>query len=446
MNAPDKSDEAEATSAPSPAQVAKQAASSPLHFPPEALKDAEKWGRVEEGAVYVKDGDEEREVGPASGEDPLAFYASKYLRLMDKVKSFSSYLDGEDLRNRDIFSKLKDLSAAVKDPKAVGDLQALRAAFEEAKAKADSVAEENRQKYSEAIAKSVEAHQKIAEAAEALAASINSSTNWKQMGQKFQDLFEEWKAAQSSDARGSNREVEALWTRFAAARSEFNRRRREWVKAKIAKKGEAKAAKEKIVEKAEALSSTTDWASGSKAFPKLMDEWKRAGRADREDDDALWERFKAASDRFYSSRNREEGEEVGEDEKKNLEAKRALLEKAEKLVPIKSTDDLKEVRRQLEAIEKEWDAIGRVPRDEARRCEDRLKRVEDQVEASERMEWKRTDPRPQERKQLLIDQLSSKIDMLDKDIASAEGDKKKKLEEEKKEKEVWLKALQDMKD
>ena len=444
MNAPDKSDEAEVPSAPSPAQVAKQAVSSPLHFPPEALKNAEKWGRVEGGSVYVDDGGEEREVGPAAAEDPLAFYAAKYLRLMDKIKAFSSSLDGGDLRNRDIFSKLKDLSASVKDPKAVGDMQALRAAFEGAKAKADLVVEENRQKYSEAIAKSIEEHQKIAEAAEALAASINSSTNWKQMGQKFQDLFEEWKAAQSADAKGSNKEVEALWTRFAAARSEFNRKRREWVKAKIAKKGEAKAAKEKIVEKAEALSSTTDWAAGSKAFAKLMDEWKKAGRADREDDDALWERFKAASDRFYDSRNRE-GEEVGEDEKKNLEAKRALLEEAEKLVPIKSTDDLKEVKRKLEAIEKKWDAIGRVPRDEVRRCEERLKKVEDQVEASERMEWKRTDPRPQERKQLLISQLQSKIDMLSQDIDRAQGDEKKKLEEEKREKEVWLKTLQDMK-
>ncbi|MBO6003777.1 MAG: DUF349 domain-containing protein [Aeriscardovia sp.] len=445
MNAPDKSDEAGVSSAPSPAQVAKQAASSPLHFPPEALKEAEKWGHVEGGSVYVDDGGEEREVGPAASEDPLAFYAAKYLRLMDKIKSFSSSLDGEDLRNRNIFSRLKDLSSSVKDPKAVGDMQALRSAFEEAKAKADSVIESNRQKHSEAIAKSVEEHQKIAEAAEALAASINSSTNWKQMGQKFQDLFEEWKAAQSADARGSNKEVEALWTRFAAARSEFNRRRREWVKAKIAKKSEAKAAKEKIVEKAEALSSTTDWASGSKAFAKLMDEWKKAGRADREDDDALWEKFKAASDRFYNSRNRE-GEEMGEDEKKNLEAKRALLEEAEKLVPIKSTDDIKEVKRKLEAIEKEWDTIGRVPRDEVRRCEERLKKVEDQVEASERMEWKRTDPRPAERKQLLISQLQSKIDMLDKDIEHAQGDEKEKLEEEKKEKEVWLKTLQNMKD
>ncbi|MBQ1427264.1 MAG: DUF349 domain-containing protein, partial [Aeriscardovia sp.] len=207
----------------------------------------------------------------------------------------------------------------------------------------------------------------------------------------------------------------------------------------------AKAAKEKIVEKAEALSSSTDWAAGSKAYGKLMDEWKKAGRASREDDDALWERFKAASDRFYSSRDRQ-GEEMEEDEKKNLEAKRELLEKAEKLVPIKSTDDIKEVKRKLEAIEKEWDSIGKVPRAEVRRCEERLKKVEDQVEASERMEWKRTDPRPAERKQLLINQLTAKIKMLDEDISKAQGDEKNKLEEEKKEKEVWLKTLQDMKD
>lgn len=445
MNAPDKSDETQVSSTPSPAQVAKQAASSALHFSPEALKEAEKWGRVEGETVYVDDGGQSREVGPAGSSDALAFYASRYLRLMDKIKAFSSSLDEGELKNRDIFSKLKDLSAAVKDPKAVGNMQALRDAFEAAKSKADSVIEENRQKYSEAIAKSVAAHQKIVEQAEALSSSIGPSTNWKQMGQEFQDLFEEWKTAQSADAKGANKEIEALWARFAAARSEFNRRRKEWVKAKIAKKNEAKAAKEKIVEQAEALSSSTDWASASKAYGKLMDEWKKAGRASREDDDALWERFKAASDRFYNSRDRQ-GEEMEEDEKKNLEAKRALLEQAEKLVPIKSTDNIKEIKHKLETIEKEWDSIGKVPRAEVRRCEERLRRVEDQVEASERMEWKRTDPRPAARKQLLIDQLNSKIKMLDEDIDKAQGDEKKKLEEEKKEKEVWLKTLQGMKD
>lgn len=445
MNAPDQSDETQVSSTPSPAQVARQAASSALHFSPEAIKDAEKWGRVEGEMVYVDDGGENREVGPASSPDPLAFYASRYLRLMDKIKAFSSSLDEGELKNRDIFAKLKELSAALKEPKSVGDMQALRSAFDSVKAKADSVIEANRQKYSEAIAKSVAAHQKIAEKAEALVSSIGSSTNWKQMSQQFQDLFEEWKAAQSSNVKGANKEVEALWTRFAAARSEFNRKRKEWVKAKIAKKNEAKAAKEKIAEKAEALSSSTDWASASKTYGKLMDEWKKAGRASREDDDALWERFKAASDRFYSSRDRQ-GEEMEEDEKKNLEAKRELLEKAEKLVPIKPTDDIREVKRKLKAIEKEWDSIGKVPRAEVRRCEERLKKVEDQVEASERMEWKRTDPRPAERKQLLINQLTAKIKMLDEDISKAQGDEKNKLEEEKKEKEVWLKTLQDMKD
>ncbi|MBQ1427937.1 MAG: DUF349 domain-containing protein, partial [Aeriscardovia sp.] len=189
MNAPDKSDETQVSSTPSPAQVAKQAASSALHFSPEAIKDAEKWGRVEGETVYVDDGGENREVGPASSPDPLAFYASRYLRLMDKIKAFSSSLDEGELKNRDIFAKLKELSAAVKDPKSVGDMQALRSAFDSVKAKADSVIEANRQKYSEAIAKSVAAHQKIAEEAEALVSSIGSSTNWKQMSQQFQDLF-----------------------------------------------------------------------------------------------------------------------------------------------------------------------------------------------------------------------------------------------------------------
>ena len=42
-----------------------------------------------------------------------------------------------------------------------------------------------------------------------------------------------------------------------------------------------------------------DWTPTAGAFKRLMDEWRRAGRAGRQDDDALWERFKAAQDAFH---------------------------------------------------------------------------------------------------------------------------------------------------
>ena len=54
--------------------------------------------------------------------------------------------------------------------------------------------------------------------------------------------------------------------------------------------------KERLCERAEELSDSTDWTATSAEFRKLLTEWKAAGRATRDVDDALWRRFKAAQD------------------------------------------------------------------------------------------------------------------------------------------------------
>ena len=58
-----------------------------------------------------------------------------------------------------------------------------------------------------------------------------------------------------------------------------------------------------IVVEAEALSTSKDWGPTAGAFKRLMQDWKRAGRASRADDDALWKRFKAAQDAFFNAKD-----------------------------------------------------------------------------------------------------------------------------------------------
>ena len=57
--------------------------------------------------------------------------------------------------------------------------------------------------------------------------------------------------------------------------------------------------KEKLVEEAESLAHSTEWANTAQHFRDLMRQWKAAGRAQRETEDKLWERFKTA---LYSER------------------------------------------------------------------------------------------------------------------------------------------------
>ena len=126
--------------APSPAAFAKKA---PQHTAPAAastgfsdadVKAAEAFGRVaDDGTVFVKDGEEEREVGQfpdVSKEEALALYARRYLDLKAKLDLFANKLKSNGVKSREIDETIKALSEETEQPAVVGDLAALKAQFE----------------------------------------------------------------------------------------------------------------------------------------------------------------------------------------------------------------------------------------------------------------------------------------------------------------------------
>ena len=106
----------------------------------------------------------------------------------------------------------------------------------------------------------------------------------------------------------------------------------------------AKAAKEAIIAEAEEIKDSTAWVETSRKFNELMDRWKKAGRAGRRDDDALWARFRAAADTFFNARQADR-EQISSSEKENLAKKEELLTKAEALVPVKDEKAAKQLAR-----------------------------------------------------------------------------------------------------
>ena len=106
-----------------------------------------------------------------------------------------------------------------------------------------------------------------------------------------------------------------------------------------------------------------------------MDRWKKAGRAGRNEDDALWAKFREAADTFFNARQADR-DQINSSEKENQAAKEALLVKAEALVPVKTDAEAKKARQELAKIQEEWDQIGYVPRDAMRRIEGRLDAVD----------------------------------------------------------------------
>ncbi len=75
--------------------------------------------------------------------------------------------------------------------------------------------------------------------------------------------------------------------------------------------------------------SSTDWGATGAAFRDLLTEWKAVGRAAKDVDDTLWQRFKAAQDTFFAARNAATAERDAEF-RANADAKEALLRRGRK--------------------------------------------------------------------------------------------------------------------
>jgi hypothetical protein len=400
------------------------------------------WGRVDDdGTVYVRDGDGERVVGQypdATPEEALAYYERKYTELAGQVALLEQRARG-GAKATDIAKAVAHLSESVATANAVGDLASLRGRLEKL---GGSVGELTEKQTAEARAASEEAlaeREQIVAAAETLAAQDPARVQWKQTTAELDALFARWQAAQKDGPRIPKAEGDALWKRFRAARSTLDAHRKAFFAELDDQHKEARARKQTLVERAEALAP-----KGSAAIPdyrRLLDDWKLAGRAGKKADDALWARFKAAGDLLYAAKAEADAVE-NEEFAGNLEQKLELLTEAEQLLQVTDRD---RARKALTDIQRRWDAIGKVPRDSVRTVEDRLRKVEAHVRKLDDDHWKRSDPEKQARAEGLAGQLAASIDKLERelDAAKAAGDKRKIAEAEDKlaAQRVWLSAI-----
>lgn len=403
-----------------------------------AMEEASKFGRVDsEGHVYVKDGETEREVGQYPDgipTNPLALYTRRFLDLQAQVDLAGARMPS--LKSSDIDATLKSLDEALVEPMAVGNLESLRERVKELHEQGTARKEELAKEREIARGKALEERTKIVESAEKIAAQSPERTQWKQSGERLRALLESWKDAQRKGPRLDKATEDALWKRFSTARTSFDRHRKAFFSQLDNKRAEVKAKKEALIKRAEELSSSTDWNGTSAAYRNLMNEWKAVGRASRKDDDALWERFRAAQQGFFDARNAANAM-TDSQERENLIVKEKLLEQAKALLPIK---DLEAAKAAYRNILDKWDEAGRVPRGDLQRLENGLRSVEEAISKTEKDLWNKTNPETKARAEGLVNQLEEKIAEIEEKIskAKAAGKSTKKLEEDLNARKVWL--------
>ena len=349
--------------------------------------DPHQFGRVDDdGTVWLISGAGERVIGSwQAGDREAAFahFGRRFDDLATEVTLMEERLASGSGDARKIKAHASELAEALPTAAVLGDIDALAARLTSIAEHAEAAVAAERSRREEHRATQTARKEALVAEAEELAAN---STQWKAAGDRFRAILDEWKTISGVDRKVDD----ALWKRYSAAREAFNRRRGSHFADLDRERMGIRQAKERLCERAEELSDSTDWTATSAEFRKLLTEWKAAGRATREVDDALWRRFKAAQDVFFTARNAVTAEKDAEF-RANATAKEALLAEAEKL----DTSNHDAARAALRAITEKWDKIGKVPRERSAELERRLRAVEKKVRDAGDVGW--SDPQAQAR-------------------------------------------------
>ncbi|MEP6462562.1 MAG: DUF349 domain-containing protein [Frankiaceae bacterium] len=337
------------------------------------------WGRIApDGTVYVRTADGERVIGSwyaGTPEEGIAYFALRYADLATEVAILAKRLATDAAHAKAVSEAAARIRASLPEARVIGDLDELdRQLGVVAEQAQDRLAEHRAARASERAAATA-AKQALVEEAE----RISVGNDWKTAGDRLRGIVDEWRAI-----KGAEKAAETdLWRRFAAARDGFTRRRSEHFAALDKQRKASVARKKELIDVAESLSDSEDWAATATRYRELLTEWKAAGRGAKDADDALWARFRAAQDAFFTRRSAMHAEKDA-GLRRNREAKEALLAEAEALVP---ATDLPGAQRTMRDLLERWTAAGRAPREAEPALERRLEAVQDRVRDAADARW-----------------------------------------------------------
>jgi hypothetical protein len=380
------------------------------------------WGRVDDdGTVYVKTADGERSVGQypeGTPEEALAFFTERYDALAFEVDLLEQRIRSGVMSPEEATASVRTVQTQVAEANAVGDLASLAARLEALGPVLETQREARKAERAQRTAESKASKEKIVAEAEKLA----EGSDWRNGANRMRELLDEWKALPRID-RASD---DALWRRFSTARTAYTRRRKSHFSEQHEKRDAARAIKERLATEAEELAGSTDWGPTAGRYRDLMRDWKAAGPAPREVDDALWKRFRGAQDAFFGARDAAAAEQ-DQEFAANAQVKEGILAEAEALLPVTDLDAAKKAFRD---IADRWDAAGKVPRDRMKELEGRIRKVEQEIRGVEEDQWKRSDPEKSARADDMVAKLEAAIADVEADLARAKAAGNQKLVKE----------------
>ena len=203
--------------------------------------------------------------------------------------------------------------------------------------------------------KNLEAKEEFCQLAEKLAENENVIEAFREL----QKLHEQWKefGPVAKEYR------EQIWDRFKSATAAINKRYQAYFEAIKEVHAENLVKKTALCEKVEEIAErevtdSNQWNAFSKEIEEIQKEWRTIGFASKKENQKVYDRFRAACDKFFE-RKREFYNEYKDNINANLEKKVAICEMAEAL---KNSTEWKKTAEKLIELQQQWKEIGAVPR------------------------------------------------------------------------------------
>ncbi|HCX20851.1 MAG: hypothetical protein CMB80_21415 [Flammeovirgaceae bacterium] len=179
----------------------------------------------------------------------------------------------------------------------------------------------------------------------------------------LKELQEEWRSV----GQVPGAQAKTMWANYHALIDRFYDQRSIYFELKELDRKKNLEGKLDICERAEALSNLENIKEAIFQLNELHEEFKHIGPIPKEDQEPVWQRFKAASDAIYSKR-KDYFDTLKQELGDNAEAKQKLGDRAAEFTKFDSdriTEWNKKTKELLE-LQKEWDKIGGLPRESAK--------------------------------------------------------------------------------
>lgn len=206
----------------------------------------------------------------------------------------------------DVVSAFKDLQKLHEQWKELGPVaKEYRDSIWERFRAATAVINRNYQSHFENLksqqAENLKAKEALCEKVEEIASKeITSSSEWNALSKEIETIQAEWRTI----GFATRKENQKIYDRFRAACDAFFERKRQYYSEFKDSMNDNMEKKLAIIQKAEALSTSTDWKATSDELIRLQQEWKSIGAVPRKKSEQLWKRFRAACDAFFNERDK----------------------------------------------------------------------------------------------------------------------------------------------